>query len=43
VTQRAAYIKEWRSLQMMLAQKYDSNPLIQEVAVTSCASSTDER
>jgi hypothetical protein len=36
------YISEWRSLQALLAEKYDANPLIQEVAVTSCASSTDE-
>ncbi len=38
----ATYIGEWRALQAMLAEKYDANPLIQEVAVTSCASSTDE-
>jgi hypothetical protein len=37
-----AYITEWRALQAMLAARYDGNPLIQEVAVTSCASSTDE-
>jgi hypothetical protein len=37
-----AYITEWRALQAMLAEKYDGNALIQEVAVTSCASSTDE-
>jgi hypothetical protein len=38
----SAYIGEWRALQATLAEKYDTDPLIQEVAVTSCASSTDE-
>ena len=36
------YIREWRRLQALLARKYDSDRLIQEVAATSCASSTDE-
>jgi hypothetical protein len=37
-----AYITAWRQLQRKLAQRYDRNPLIHEVAVTSCASATDE-
>jgi hypothetical protein len=36
------YIEAWRNLQALLAAAYDSNALIQEVAVTSCASQTDE-
>lgn len=36
------YISYWRALQSLLAARYDSNPLISEVAVTSCASNTDE-
>jgi hypothetical protein len=37
-----AYIQAWRKLQAMLAGRYGGNPLIHEVAVTSCASATDE-
>ncbi|MGH8013937.1 MAG: hypothetical protein ACREQ4_15725, partial [Candidatus Binataceae bacterium] len=37
-----AYVQAWRDLQRRLARKYDGNPLIDEVAVTSCASNTDE-
>jgi len=36
------YIDAWRDLQARLAKAYDNNPLIREVAVTSCASNTDE-
>ena len=36
------YIQAWRDLQALLAHAYDGNPLIREVAVTSCASNTDE-
>jgi hypothetical protein len=37
-----AYRAAWRQLTTMLAQKYDSEPLIREVAVTSCMSFTAE-
>lgn len=37
-----AYINAWRSFQTQVASKYDSNPLIIAVAVTSCAEQTDE-
>jgi len=37
-----AYISAWRALQTHLASEYDSNPLIQEVAITSCSSKTAE-
>ena len=36
------YINAWRSFQTRLAAQYDISPLIAEVAVTSCAASTDE-
>jgi hypothetical protein len=36
------YIADWRSFQAAVAAKYDSNPLIVAVAVTSCAAQTDE-
>jgi len=36
------YIAAWRDLQTMLASAYDGNPLVREVAVTSCAAATDE-
>ncbi|CAM2958121.1 transmembrane protein (fibronectin III domain and Gp5 C-terminal repeat) [Legionella steigerwaltii] len=36
------YISAWRNLQSLLAARYNSNPLISEVAITSCASETDE-
>jgi hypothetical protein len=36
------YITAWRSLQALLAARYDAEPLIHQVAVTSCASQTDE-
>ncbi len=37
-----AYISAWRALQVHLASEYDSNPLIQEVAISSCSSKTAE-
>jgi hypothetical protein len=37
-----AYISAWRSFQTLVAAKYDTNPLIIAVAVTSCAEQTDE-
>ncbi|HTV93279.1 MAG TPA: hypothetical protein VMG98_11220 [Verrucomicrobiae bacterium] len=37
-----AYIDAWRSFQAQVAAKYDSNPSIVAVAVTSCAEQTDE-
>lgn len=36
------YINAWRAFQAQVAAKYDSEPLIVAVAVTSCASQTDE-
>ena len=36
------YAAAWRQLQTKLAAKYDTNPLIQEVAVTSCTSFSAE-
>ena len=39
---QANYIKAWRNLLSNLGNKYDSNPVIAEISVTSCASSTDE-
>lgn len=36
------YIEFWRAFQAKVAAKYDANPLIEAVAVTSCASQTDE-
>jgi hypothetical protein len=36
------YITAWRAFQAQVAAKYDSEPLIRAVAVTSCASQTDE-
>lgn len=36
------YITAWRAFQQQVAAHYDGNPLIQAVAVTSCASQTDE-
>lgn len=36
------YIAAWRAFQMRVAQRYDSNPLIRSVAVTSCTMETDE-
>jgi hypothetical protein len=36
------YINAWRAFQAQVATKYDSNPLIVAVAVTSCAQQTDE-
>jgi len=36
------YLQAWTNFQNLLAAKYDSEPLIQEVAVTSCGSDTDE-
>lgn len=37
-----AYRQAWRDLQSRLAATYDANPLIDEVANSSCASMTDE-
>jgi hypothetical protein len=37
-----SYIAAWRAFQTLVAAKYDSNPLINQVAVTSCISQTDE-
>src|SRR5262249_23720560 len=36
------YINAWRAFQRQLAARYDDEPLIRQVAVTSCASQTDE-
>ena len=36
------YAQAWRNLQTALAARYDSNPLIREVAVTSCTSFSAE-
>ena len=36
------YIAAWRAFQMRVAQRYDSNPLIRSVAITSCTMETDE-
>ncbi len=38
----SGYAAAWRQLQVQLAAKYDTNPLVQEVAVTSCTSYTAE-
>ncbi len=37
-----AYRRAWRNMQAALAREYDGEPLIREVAVTSCAWATDE-
>ncbi len=39
---KADYRTAWAGLQSALAQRYDGNPLINEVVVASCASLTDE-
>jgi hypothetical protein len=36
------YAKAWRNFQSLLAAKYDANPLIQEISVTSCTSFSAE-
>lgn len=36
------FITAWRALQAALAARYDDEPLIRQVAVTSCAAQTDE-
>jgi hypothetical protein len=36
------YINAWRAFQAQVATKYDTNPMIVAVAVTSCAEQTDE-
>jgi hypothetical protein len=36
------YIAAWRAFQQALAQRYDSEPLIRSVAITSCTMETDE-
>jgi hypothetical protein len=38
----SAYQSAWRDFQGKLAAKYDADPLVSEVAVTSCAFQTDE-
>ena len=38
----AAYRQAWRNLQIMLAARYDDDPLMEEVAVSSCSTMTDE-
>src|SRR5262249_52029345 len=35
-------ITAWRALQAALAARYDAEPLIRQVAITSCAPQTDE-
>jgi hypothetical protein len=37
-----SYIAAWQTFQAMVAAKYDSNPIVRAVAVTSCTSQTDE-
>jgi hypothetical protein len=37
-----AYGAAWRALQQALAARYDTNPLIQEVAISSCAAASAE-
>jgi hypothetical protein len=37
-----SYVNAWRAFQAQVAAKYDTNPLIVAVAVTSCAEQTDE-
>ena len=39
---RPAYRQAWANLQALLAAKYDADPLIREVSVTSCMSFTAE-
>jgi len=36
------YRQSWRDLQTALAADYDNNPLVQEVAISSCSTATDE-
>jgi len=36
------YIAAWRSFQVALAARYDRNPLVRHVTVTSCGQQTDE-
>jgi hypothetical protein len=38
----AKYIAAWRAFQRKVAARYDSNPLIRSVAITSCTMETDE-
>jgi hypothetical protein len=38
----AGYTEAWRELQAALAAKYDDNPLVQEVAISSCGSTSAE-
>lgn len=38
----AKYIAAWRAFQARVAARYDSEPLIRSVAITSCAMQTDE-
>jgi hypothetical protein len=39
---KGEYIDAWRAFQSQLAARYDSEPLIKEIAITSCAQQTDE-
>ena len=39
---QSGYIAAWETFLQMVAARYDGNPLIREVAVTSCNSETDE-
>jgi hypothetical protein len=36
------YIRAWRGFQQIVAAKYDSEALVREVSITSCATQTDE-
>jgi len=38
----AQYIAAWRAFQRKVAARYDANPLIRSVAITSCTMETDE-
>ncbi len=38
----AEYTQAWRELQVALAAKYDADPLIEEVAISSCGSTSAE-
>jgi hypothetical protein len=36
------FIARWRAFQALLAARYDADPIVRQVAVTSCAPQTDE-
>ncbi|HTA40214.1 MAG TPA: hypothetical protein VK760_14115 [Candidatus Acidoferrales bacterium] len=38
----SAYESAWRNVQIQLAKKYDGNPIVNEVSVSSCSSLTSE-